>query len=107
MRHHHYRLRRTGHRCPFALSGRLFVGNINFQVEDDTLASLFAQYGTVIDCYILRERDTRASRGFGFVEMATRAEAQAALQALNNYDGDEILRRPLTVEFARPKVPHR
>ncbi len=80
---------------------RLFVGNLPFSVaEDRQLTEIFSEYGEVIQARIILDRETGRSRGFGFVTMATKEEAERAINALNgsNYEG-----RPLTVNIARPR----
>lgn len=80
---------------------RLFVGNLPFSVaEDRQLTDIFSDYGEVIQARIILDRETGRSRGFGFVTMASKDEAEKAIQALNgnSYEG-----RPLTVNIARPR----
>jgi cold-inducible RNA-binding protein len=79
---------------------KLYVGNLNFGVTDSTLAQLFEAHGTVQSAQVIMDRDTGRSKGFGFVEMGSDAEAQAAIQALN---GKEVEGRALTVNEARPR----
>src|ERR1700751_4730939 len=79
---------------------KLYVGNLTYGVTDGTLAQLFAPHGTVQSAQVIMDRDTGRSKGFGFVEMGSDQEAQAAIQALN---GKEIEGRALTVNEARPK----
>jgi RNA recognition motif-containing protein len=78
----------------------LYVGNLPYDTTEDTLNDLFAQYGEVQGVQVPTDRETGRSRGFGFVDMATEADAQAAIQALNGYQLDG---RPLTVQEARPR----
>lgn len=82
------------------MATNIYVGNLPWQATQEDLYTLFAQYGTVAKTQIITDRDTGRSRGFGFVEMATEAEAQAAIDALNEqpYNG-----RPLTVNIAKPR----
>jgi len=80
----------------------IYVGNLPWQTTDDELYQLFAQYGQVAKSQVVMDRDTGRSRGFGFVEMATEAEANAAIDALNNSDYNG---RPLTVNIAKPREP--
>ena len=80
---------------------KLYVGNLPFGVTDDQLTQLFAAHGTVQSAQVIMDRDTGRSKGFGFVEMKTDQEAQAAIQALN---GKEVGGRALTVNEARPKT---
>ena len=79
---------------------KLYVGNLEYSVTDSALEQLFAQYGTVESAQVIMDRDTGRSKGFGFVEMKTDQEAQAAIAALN---GKEVDGRSLTVNEARPK----
>jgi len=79
---------------------KLYVGNLSYNVTDSDLSQLFAQHGTVQSAVVIMDKMTGRSKGFGFVEMADAAQAQAAMAALNGseYDG-----RALTVNEARPK----
>jgi RNA recognition motif-containing protein len=79
---------------------RLYVGNLTYGVTDSALEQLFAQHGTVSSAQVVMDRDTGRSKGFGFVEMKTDQEAQAAIQALNGKEHDG---RALTVNEARPR----
>jgi RNA recognition motif-containing protein len=80
---------------------KLYVGNLAYTMTDDMLEQLFAAHGTVQSAQIIMDRDTGRSKGFGFVEMGSDSEAQAAIQALNM---KEIEGRSLTVNEARPKT---
>ncbi len=82
------------------MAKKLFVGNISWKMTDDELQDLFAEFGEIIDFVILKERDTGRSRGFGFVEFAEDADAEAAIDDMNE---KEILGRPLIVNEARPR----
>ncbi len=64
------------------MSKKLYVGNLTYNVNESDLEALFAPYGTVQSAQIIVDRDTNRSKGFGFVEMSTDSEAQAAIQAL-------------------------
>ena len=79
---------------------KLYVGNLSYNTSDRDLDQLFAAHGTVQSVQIIVDRDTGRSKGFGFVEMGSDAEAQAAIQALN---GKEIEGRALTVNEAKPR----
>jgi RNA recognition motif-containing protein len=79
---------------------KLYVGNLPYTMTDGELRGLFEPHGTVQSAQVIMDRDTGRSKGFGFVEMGTDAEAQAAIQALNSSD---IQGRALTVNEARPK----
>ena len=80
---------------------KLYVGNLNYEVTDGDLTNLFAPHGTVESAQIITDRDTGRSKGFGFVEMKTDQEAQAATTALNGQDSGG---RSLTVNEARPRT---
>ena len=79
---------------------KLYVGNLGYGLGNRDLEGLFAQYGTVSSANVITDRDTGQSKGFGFVEMGTDQEAEAAIAALN---GTEFAGRPLTVNEARPR----
>lgn len=78
----------------------LFVGSIAFQTDDAGLQAAFEQAGTVVSAKIIMDRETGRSRGFGFVEMGSAEEAQAAIEM---WDGKELDGRPINVQVARPK----
>src|SRR5215468_2296057 len=79
---------------------KLYVGNLAYSIDDGSLQQIFGAHGTVQSAQVIMDRDTGRSKGFGFVEMGSDQEAQAAIQAMN---GKEIEGRPLTVNEARPK----
>jgi RNA recognition motif-containing protein len=79
---------------------KLYVGNLAYTVSDSDLLRMFEPHGTVQSAQVIMDRDTGRSKGFGFVEMGSDQEAQAAIQALN---GTEVEGRALTVNEARPK----
>jgi cold-inducible RNA-binding protein len=79
---------------------RLYVGNLPYTTSDSDLQQLFEQFGTVASAQVVMDRDTGRSKGFGFVEMGSDAEAQAAIDGLH---GKENGGRTLTVNEARPK----
>ena len=79
---------------------KLYVGNLTYDVTDSTLSQLFEAHGTAQSAQVIMDRDTGRSKGFGFVEMGSDAEAQAAIQALN---GKEVEGRALTVNEAKPR----
>src|SRR4051812_11381479 len=79
---------------------KLYVGNLSYGVDSSALEALFSQHGTVQSAEIISDRDTGRSKGFGFVEMGSDDEAQAAIAALN---GQEHGGRALTVNEARPR----
>jgi cold-inducible RNA-binding protein len=79
---------------------KLYVGNLTYSVNESDLEALFSQFGTVQSAQIIVDRDTNRSKGFGFVEMGSDAEAHAAIQGLNGQDHDG---RNLTVNEAKPR----
>src|SRR3954468_15470588 len=79
---------------------KLYVGNMSYQVDSSTLEQMFSAHGTVESAEVIADRETGRSKGFGFVEMSTDAEAQAAIAALNGQEHDG---RQLTVNEAKPK----
>ena len=81
---------------------KLYVGNLSYSVTDQDLTSLFSQCGTVESAKVISDRDTGRSKGFGFVEMSSDAEAEAAISQLNEKDHDG---RPLKVNEAKPMAP--
>src|SRR3954468_21048531 len=80
---------------------RLYVGNLPYTVSSSELEQMFTAHGTVQSAEVVADRDTGRSKGFGFVEMGSEAEAQAAIAALNGADNGG---RALTVNEARPKT---
>ena len=84
----------------FINNKKLFVGSLPWAVDDAKLAEIFAQAGNVVSAQVVKDRDTGRSRGFGFVEMSTEEEAQAAV---NNLNGSEIEGRKIVVNIARPR----
>ena len=80
---------------------KLYVGNLTYGVTDSDLQQMFEAHGTVQSAQVIMDRDTGRSKGFGFVEMGSDAEAQAAITGLN---GKEVDGRALTVNEARPKT---
>jgi cold-inducible RNA-binding protein len=78
---------------------KLFVGGLSFQTTEDVLADAFAKAGTVTSAVIIKDRMTQRSKGFGFVEMDTEEEAQAAIAMWN---GQELDGRRVAVNEARP-----
>jgi RNA recognition motif-containing protein len=79
---------------------KLYVGNLSYDVDSSALEQLFSAHGSVQSAQIISDRDTGQSKGFGFVEMGSDAEAQAAIAALN---GQQHGGRALTVNEAKPK----
>ena len=82
------------------MSMKLYVGNLAFQTSSEDLQQLFAQAGTVESASVVEDRDTGRSRGFGFVEMASKEEGQAAIAQFN---GKEVNGRALNVNEAKPR----
>jgi len=82
------------------MGNKLYVGNLAYSVRDDDLQQQFAEFGTVGSAKVMMDRDTGRSKGFGFVEMGSDAEAQAAIRGLN---GKSVDGRALVVNEARPK----
>src|SRR5438445_10587363 len=80
---------------------KLYVGNLGYSVTDSDLSKMFEAHGTVESAQVIMDRDTGRSKGFGFVEMKTDQEAQAAIAALNGQDAGG---RSLTVNEARPRT---
>ncbi|HEY8748182.1 MAG TPA: RNA-binding protein, partial [Tepidisphaeraceae bacterium] len=81
---------------------KLYVGNLSYNVSSSDLEQLFAQHGTVQSAEVIQDRDTGRSKGFGFVEMGSDEEAQAAIAALSGQQHDG---RALTVNEAKPREP--
>jgi len=84
-----------------AETGKLYVGNLSFQVTEEELRDLFKEAGTVESVRIISDRDTGRSRGFAFVEMASEEEAKAAIEKYNGYSFKE---REIVVNMARPRT---
>jgi RNA recognition motif-containing protein len=82
------------------MNKKLYVGGLPYSVTDEQLSELFEPHGTVESAKVVTDRYTDRSRGFGFVEMSTQAEAEAAIQALN---GTELEGRSLTVNVSKPR----
>jgi len=80
----------------------IYVGNLAFAVTDDDLRELFASHGDVASANVIKDRFSGESRGFGFVEMPSREDAMAAIEALN---GTDFKGRSITVNEAKPKAP--
>ena len=81
------------------MSNKLYVGNLSYSVRDDDLQQQFSSYGHVQSAKVMMERDTGRSKGFGFVEMSSSQEAEAAIRGMN---GQNMGGRDLTVNIARP-----
>lgn len=82
------------------MSKKLYVGNLGYNVSKNDLQQMFAAFGTVSSAQVITDRDTGASKGFGFVEMSSEQEAQAAIAELNGKSADG---RALIVNEARPQ----
>jgi RNA recognition motif-containing protein len=82
------------------MSTKLYVGNLSFNTSSQDLETMFAEAGTVQSANVVEDRETGRSRGFGFVEMSSKEEAQAAITAL---DGKEFDGRSLKVNEAKPR----
>jgi len=81
------------------MGNKLYVGNLPYSYRDSDMEQAFSQFGTVTSAKVMMERDTGRSKGFGFVEMSSPAEAQAAIEGMN---GQQIGGRGLVVNEARP-----
>jgi RNA recognition motif-containing protein len=82
------------------MGNKLYVGNLAYSVRDESLQSAFSQFGTVTSAKVMMDRETGRSKGFGFVEMGSDAEAQAAINGMN---GQPLEGRPIVVNEARPR----
>lgn len=82
------------------MSTKLFIGSLPWSVNDDDLREAFAPHGNVVSANVVTDKDTRRSRGFGFVEFENESEATAAIQALN---GSDLKGRNIIVSEAKPK----
>ncbi len=83
-------------------TSKLYIGNLDTLITSDDLSALFTGAGRVVSAHVMTDRDTGRSRGFGFVEMASEAEA---LQAIALYNGHPLQEQPLIVNAARPTEP--
>lgn len=84
------------------MGNRLYVGNLPYSFRDDDMHQAFSAYGSIASAKVMMERDTGRSKGFGFVEMSSAAEAQAAIEGLH---GQSVGGRALVVNEARPMEP--
>ncbi len=85
------------------MSKKMYVGNLSWSVGSSDLENLFAAHGAVVSAEVIMDRETGRSRGFGFVEMESQQDMEAAIQALN---GADFQGRPLTVNEARERTDH-
>jgi RNA recognition motif-containing protein len=86
------------------MGNKLYVGNLPYSANDQTLTEAFSQCGTVSSAKVITDRDTGRSKGFGFVEMSTDEEAKDAISKLNGQDNDG---RAMKVNEAKPMEPRR
>lgn len=84
------------------MSQKIYVGNLGYSIENSMLADKFAEFGTVESAKVIMDRDTNRSKGFGFVEMSSSAEAARAITELN---GMEFGGRAMNVSEAKPMAP--
>ncbi|GHC82662.1 RNA-binding protein [Pseudorhodoferax aquiterrae] len=84
------------------MGNRLYVGNLPYSFRDDDMHQAFSPFGNIASAKVMMERDTGRSKGFGFVEMSSAAEAQAAIEGLH---GQSVGGRALVVNEARPLEP--
>ena len=84
------------------MGNKLYVGNLPYTFRDSDMEQAFSQFGAVTSAKVMMDRDTGRSKGFGFVEMGSAAEAQAAIQGMN---GKDVGGRGLVVNEARPMEP--
>ena len=82
------------------MGNKLYVGNLAYSVRDESLHQSFSQFGTVTSAKVMMDRDTGRSKGFGFVEMGSDAEAQSAINGMN---GQDLEGRAIVVNEARPR----
>jgi len=83
------------------MAKKIYVGNLSYKVDEETLRELFAQHGEVQSAKIITEPGTGRSKGFGFVEMASDEEGE---KAISNLNGTTLMERALTVSEARPQT---
>ncbi len=84
------------------MNNKLFVGNLSFNMDEQTLGDLFAQVGQVSSVKIITDRETGRAKGFAFVEMGSDSEANTAIEKLN---GSEQMQRAMVVSIAKPMAP--
>ncbi|MBL7545263.1 MAG: RNA-binding protein [Bdellovibrionaceae bacterium] len=81
---------------------KIYVGNLSYQIDDQSLSDIFSAFGTVESAKVVTDRESGRSKGFGFVEMSSESEAQAAIEKLN---GTEQSGRAINVSEAKPMAP--
>jgi RNA recognition motif-containing protein len=86
------------------MESKLYVGNISWNATEENLRELFETCGEVVDAKIIKDRDSGRSKGFGFVEMGSKEDADKAIAELNDKD---LLGRNLKVNVAKPKQPRK
>jgi cold-inducible RNA-binding protein len=82
------------------MSAKLFIGNLDYTVTSEELKQIFSEFGNVIDAVVITDRETRRSRGFGFVEFGSEDEAKKAIEAMN---GKDVKGRKINVNEAKPQ----
>lgn len=82
------------------MSTKLYVGNLPWSIDSQRLEEIFSEFGTVEDAFVLTDRETRRSRGFGFVTFSSEEEANAAIEAMH---GKDLEGRDLVVNVAKPR----
>ena len=87
-------------RAPPAKQGKIIVRNLGFDLREKHLKACFGKFGEIVDSSVPLKQDTKTSRGFGFVEFATKAQAVEAIKAMN---GQKFKGRPIAVELSVPK----
>ena len=84
------------------MTNKLYVGNLNYDVNDDSLANMFSEVGTVVSAKVITDRDSGRSKGFGFVEMSSEDEVKKAIETFHE---QEFEGRTIVVNEARPQKP--
>jgi len=84
------------------VGNKLYVGNLAYSMSDESLQQRFGEFGSVVSAKVMMDRDSGRSKGFGFVEMSSEAEAKAAIEGMNGHEFDG---RALVVNEARPMEP--
>jgi RNA recognition motif-containing protein len=89
------------------MSNKLFVGNLPWRMSNEEFAAIFSPYGDVVDAFIVTEKETGRSKGFGFIQFADSVDAASVSTAIEATNGKEVgqgdFKRPLNVTIARPK----